>query len=460
MGYFGFYTVFRIVRIRPIQMNRVVRRIRWVASGESSMSAVAQTFLVRGFIIFLNIATGVITARALGAQGRGEQAAILMWGQFIAYASTLGLSSSLTFHIKKFPESTPDLMGSAMLAGFVLSLIGVGVGITGIPYWLNQYPSEIIETAQIVLLSVPFSLVSGLAVSGLQAKGEFNKTNQISYLLPISTLCILCWLVFRNECDSYTSVLAYVLPGITVNALMIFLAVKKIGLGLREFYKNLKSLLSYGIRAYGIDVFSILGSQIDQILAVALLTPTMMGTYAVSLNLSRLIDIFQNSVNTVLFPKVAASSPEDIARSVGLSARVCALLTGVSGGLIMIATPYILNVAYGQEFVAATEITRLLTVHVILSTTTWVLSQAFMASGNPGIVTILQGVGLGMTSALMLATVPTMGLSGVGWSLIISSAGRLLYILACFKFILKVKIPSLIFSADDYRLIQGKLKLS
>jgi O-antigen/teichoic acid export membrane protein len=451
---------FTIFRIGPIQMNRVVRRVRWIASGESSLSAVAQTFLVRGFIISLNIATGIITARALGAQGRGEQAAILMWGQFIAYASTLGLSSSLTFHIKKDPETASDLMGSAMLAGLVLSFVGVGVGVNGIPYWLKQYPSGIIETAQIVLLTVPFALVSGIASAGLQARGEFSKINKISYLLPISTLSILSWLVIRGECNSYTSVLAYVLPGVTINSFTIFLAIKKIGLKFSSIPRNLKALLSYGIRAYGIDVFSILGAQIDQILAVALLSPSMMGTYAVSLNLSRLIDIFQNSVNAVLFPKVAASSADEIAKSVGLSARVCVLLTGVSGIAIMTATPYILNIAYGQEFVSATQITRLLTVHVILSTTTWVLSQAFMASGNPGIVTILQGLGLGITSALMVFAVPRMGLSGVGWSLIASSAGRLIYILACFKFILKVKVPSLIFSVDDYRLIQRKLKLS
>ena len=62
----------------------IAKVIRLVMEGHSSFGAVLQTLLVRVFILAINLATGIITARALGPIGRGELAAMQLWPYFLA----------------------------------------------------------------------------------------------------------------------------------------------------------------------------------------------------------------------------------------------------------------------------------------------------------------------------------------------------------------------------------------
>src|ERR687897_914095 len=81
----------------------------------SGVAAVAQTLLANIFILGLNFVTGIITARLLGADGRGELAAIVVWSQFLSYALVLGLPSSLVFNLKRHPDRASGLFSAALI---------------------------------------------------------------------------------------------------------------------------------------------------------------------------------------------------------------------------------------------------------------------------------------------------------------------------------------------------------
>ena len=72
-------------------MKTIVDAIRWVLRGRSGSAATLQTILTRLLILAINVGTGIITARLLGPEGRGEQAAMALWPQLLGYAMTLGL---------------------------------------------------------------------------------------------------------------------------------------------------------------------------------------------------------------------------------------------------------------------------------------------------------------------------------------------------------------------------------
>jgi hypothetical protein len=55
----------------------------------SSVAAVAQSIGARLFMVAINAATGILTARALQPAGRGELAAMILWPVFLASALTL-----------------------------------------------------------------------------------------------------------------------------------------------------------------------------------------------------------------------------------------------------------------------------------------------------------------------------------------------------------------------------------
>jgi O-antigen/teichoic acid export membrane protein len=200
-----------------------------------------------------------------------------------------------------------------------------------------------------------------------------------------------------------------------------------------------------------------LAFQVDQVLVVGLLSPASMGLYVVALSLSRMINVLESAIGTVLFPKVAARPVEEVIGLIGRAARVSTTLTFIAAIAVMILGPMVLNLLYGSKYMGAVPVFRILVIEVVLSCASSTLAQAFMALGRPGMVTILQGIGLGLTLPLMLLLIPTYNLVGAGLALLISTTVRLIFVLVSYKLILKVQPPSLLITQEDLLFLQQKL---
>ena len=172
-------------------MKSLFRTITWIWQGHSSTAAIIQTFASKILILATNIATGIITARFLGPEGRGEQAAMILWPQFLAYTLTLGIPSALQYNLKRYPEQKSQLLSASLLMGTILGILATCIGILFIPRWLSQYPSDVIRFAQYFMLVAPLSLISVTLAAALEAEGEFSLANRLRYLSPLLTFIVL-----------------------------------------------------------------------------------------------------------------------------------------------------------------------------------------------------------------------------------------------------------------------------
>src|SRR5690554_5326504 len=96
--------------------NRSVVVLRYASTsilalfkGKGLFNETVKTMVFSMAIIMINMVTGMITARMLGPEGRGVLASVMVWPQFLSFATTFGLSSALLFHVKKTPEEEGDL---------------------------------------------------------------------------------------------------------------------------------------------------------------------------------------------------------------------------------------------------------------------------------------------------------------------------------------------------------------
>ncbi len=94
----------------------------------SSVSAVVQSVAAKVLIIGINALTGIITARALRPEGRGELAAMILWPVFLAFALSMGIPSALTFQLRRNPEKQSQLMGAGLLLGLLSGAMAALVG--------------------------------------------------------------------------------------------------------------------------------------------------------------------------------------------------------------------------------------------------------------------------------------------------------------------------------------------
>jgi O-antigen/teichoic acid export membrane protein len=166
-----------------------------------------------------------------------------------------------------------------------------------------------------------------------------------------------------------------------------------------------------------------------------------------------MLNLFQNSVVMVLFPKAAGQSMQDVIEMTGDCVRASGLVTAACGIPVCLAGPILLRILYGKEYVGAVGAMRILVLEVVLSGATYVLAQAFMALDRPGVVTILQAIGLSLSIPMMLLLIPRYGIYGAAISLLTSTVARLLFVYSGFVMFLKTKPPRLLPDSSDFKLL-------
>jgi enterobacterial common antigen flippase len=493
-------------------MKRLVNLLQWIMKGKGGVAATLQTLLFQVLIIIINILTGMITARALASVGRGEQNAIGLWCQFLGSIFALGLGPALLFNLKQSNQSLrkaldpePDeadtdeglerkhnrrhqsdssdkqslgqgaslqnnpaqaeqasanqeeesnLYAASLAMGVVQSIGAVVVGIVLMPSLLSQYSSEVILYAQWFMLTAPMNLLSLVILNAYKARGMFSVVNQTNYLAPLLTLGLLGILAFTHEMTPLSAALAYRIPFIAIFLWKFVDLWKYYQPRFQQMANSVRQLFSYSYRSAGINILTQFADRIDQVLVVKFLPPGPMGLYIVALGLSRMLNTVQNSIVVVLFPVAAARPQEEVVALAGRAARISTLLTLVAAIPLIAFGPWVLGFLYGQEFVDAAPVCRLLSLEIVLKGATLVLAQTFMALGRPGVVTLLQGVGLGLSFPLMIWLIPQFGLLGTGMALLCSTSLRLIFIMLCYPMILKAPLPNLIPSWQDFQYLR------
>jgi len=433
---------------------------------QASAATLVHSIAARFGIFGLNAVTGIITARLLSPEGRGELAAMALWPVLIAGITTVGVPSALIYHGRRHPERLRELTASALALAAVAGGVGTVVAWPLIPIWLGQHPAWVVSAAQFCLLG---TVVNSLVLTGRaawEARGDFRRSNRAQLAAPLLTIAALVVLAAAGRLTPATAAFAYVAIGIPVLAWILYALARQ---GRTEPVPASPrpaappdapawgQLLHYGSRSYGVDLFGVLALYLDQALVVGLLVPEAMGIYAVGLSLARIINAVHGSVATMMFPKVVGLAPAVLTRSIARAARLGAL-TSAALGLGIIATgPVLVHVLYGSAYEAAGTLLPVLVLQVILAGVTQVLMQGLLAADRPGAATLTQFLGLALSVPLFLVLVPSLGARGAALSLLASTAIRLALTIACYPLCLRAPLPQVWIDRADIAELTARL---
>jgi O-antigen/teichoic acid export membrane protein len=400
-------------------------------------------------ILGLNASTGIIVARLLGPEGRGEMEAMGLWPVVFGSALALGLPSALLYNLKRYPDRGSEVFAAALLLATFLGVSATMAGVLIIPLWLTEYSLEATRLAQLVMLTAPLVLLQAVLTFALQAREEFALYNAFRYTTPLLTLLALGMLALAHHLTPFNAALAYLLPGIPFTIWMLVRLWRTYQPAWRGLTWAFKSLISYGSRSCGVDLVGQLAQQLDRVLVLGLLSPKAMGLYVVAMSLAGMLHVFPSAAVSILFPKASGRNVDEVVSLAGRAARGSIAATALAAIGLALFSPWALTFFYGQEYLAAIPIFRLLLFALVFGGLSWVLSQALMAMNRPEIVTALEGIYVGLSLSLVLALVPLYGLKGAGLAILISSAIRFVLVASSFPLILKARIPRLWPSRTD-----------
>ena len=218
-----------------------------------------------------------------------------------------------------------------------------------------------------------------------------------------------------------------------------------------------RPLLSYGLRAWGTDLLGTISNQIDRVLVIGLLPPEAMGLYVVSQAAAGVLNAIPSGVVPVIMPKAADQSAEGSIALTARAARLTGLVLFVAALPLLFFGTYLLRLIYGPRFLIAGPVFRYLVIEAIFDGLTSVLAQAFLAAGQPGVMTFVQGCGLLTAIPLLSWLIPLYGIKGAGLALMLSTICRFIFVITCIPLRLKSKIPRLLFGREEIKLIANRL---
>ncbi len=140
-------------------------------------SQVALTFFTRGARLLASLVASIITARALGPEGRGEYFLVITISALILQFANLGLASSNTYLVARNPSLLPSLLGNSVVVSFVVG----GLAAVGVAVWLavtSVFPIDPLTLAPIIVLA-PVTLFYLLGSNLLVGIGRLTAYNLI-----------------------------------------------------------------------------------------------------------------------------------------------------------------------------------------------------------------------------------------------------------------------------------------
>ncbi len=420
-------------------------------------TAMAKVVVFRGLAMAVNIGTSLLTAAVLGPSGRGEQAALVLAPTFLGGLAMLGLHDSLIYNMKADPAHERELLGNGVLLALFTGVVVMAAGWIAEPYWLQQYSADTIMVGRLLLLTTPLIVVGWVLTGAAEARGWFGLVNGMLYLQSLATLALLGVLALLGDLTPTSSAFAYILPMVLMVLYIFARVARRMGPIFRPRWDLLRRLLRYGLRLYGVDVLGTLANSVDQIIIVAFLPASMVGTYAVALSSARMLMIVQAGISAVLFPSVAAREIGAIVQMVATAFRLAMLLIAGMAAVLMVVGPPVLLLAYGPKFAPAIMPFRILLLAVVVENGARILYQIYSGSGRPGLVTFFEAAAVAVLLLVMLVLVPPLGTLGAALAVLCAAAFRLLVAIGALPVLLRIDLPRLLFGWVDARMVMALL---
>jgi O-antigen/teichoic acid export membrane protein len=407
----------------------------------------------------LALVTGVLTARLLGPAGRGEFAAIQLWGMLLISLGSLGVPEALAYFTGRRPEAAGQLITSAWAVMLPLSVFWILLGYWLLPILLQKYSEQVIQAAQLFLLVLPMAYISSanMAHQGLR---QFFSWGVFRLHKPFVYAVLLILLGLLGLATPYTLTLALIASSAVGPILVIYLIRRS---AIRLSPPNLiqmRDMLSYGLRSVMGSVPEQLNVRLDQFVMVLFLSSTDLGLYVVAASWSLMFAPIVRTINIVTFSYVSSSrTKSDQLDLFASSLRISTWIILLANLGLLLATPVLLPLLYGPEFQAALGAAMILLIASGFYSFKLILSGGLRGLGYPEATAYAEILSLAATAVLLFVLLPPLGILGAA---IASMLAYLLAVVVLLLFTLRntsLTLRSMLaLNSDDVALLRNNLR--
>lgn len=379
------------------------------------LTAVSVIGLLSGLV------TGPLLAHALGATGRGLLASVLVPLGVAPFVAQLGLGA-FAVRAAAHGVSVSRLVGSLAVP---LLLVGGAVALAADPLARALLPDD--DDARlwlrIGLTLLPVALLANVLADVLWGLERWRALIALRLISPVGLLAITPILYVTDTLTVTTA--AAVGIGLGVLPLPLLLGLLPGARRPRADRGLMREALRFGLRAWPGALADLGNQRLDQLLMIPLLAPRELGLYVVATTVAVIGTAPAAAIATVVFPRIAAGALHVL----GPAFRMTTLLLLATQGIIAVASPFVVPVAFGPSFEAAVPLILILLPAWMLIALAPLLAHALAGSGYPGAGSIAQILGLVCTVIGLAISLPTLGATGAAITSLVAAAAVLAYLL-------------------------------
>jgi O-antigen/teichoic acid export membrane protein len=354
-------------------MRHLLHR-RFVRSGIAA-------FLANAGGLAINVVTGIIVARALSPDGRGELTALLTIAQVFGWLAALSASRSIAYRLSIEPDAGARLRTTWLAVLPALALLGILAAQLALPVLLSAQRPETVDIARLYVLTIALTvlgeIVQGL-VAGHQAFVRWSVMKLYPPLFTVVAYAIL-WPLDALTLESALLVNAASLAALPIAGLLWLARVDGPG---RVDLQIARRTLTYGVKGQLATMSAAVNLRLDLLVLPAVLVAGEVGQYAVATSVAAIVITLAGTLWGIAMPAAARRGAEGH-RTIVASLHVtfvlgCALAAGV-----LALAPLLVPLLYGEAFEPAVGPLQLLLPGAILLPCANVLVSGLYAVDRP-----------------------------------------------------------------------------
>ncbi len=384
------------------------------------MKALSVTLLSSILIQIVNVGSGVLAARLLGPEGRGELAAVFLWPSLLAGVGILGLHEAVAYAGATRTLSPQRAFSASLALGLALSVPLVLVGLAVFPSIYDRYGAEIVTVGLIYLAFVPLNLLTLFPTSLLQGTMQLDAWNLLRVQVHVVYLAGMVALWGAGAVSVRNLAIAMLAANaINLAAGYIHLARRR-WLRLRADLAAVGTLLRYGLKVHLGLMGRLVNLWLDQAFVALLLTAADLGHYVVAMTVARGVGMLAAPVEMLAFPRIATeATPEGRALILSRYMKINFLLVLPGAVGLALITPWILRFFFGPGFLPSAPVAHVLIIANVVLTGTLLLSAALKAYNRALLIAKAEGVDALVTLIALSVLVPRLGIAGAAYGMLI-----------------------------------------
>jgi O-antigen/teichoic acid export membrane protein len=393
--------------------------------------------------------TGPLLARALGASGRGDLAAIVV--PFSLASGVLGLGIP-GYAYRALPRGRPvgEVIGSLGFPLLVIGLLGAAAAIPVADALAGG--RETVRAFLIVgFLSLPLVMIGSLLLSSLGALERWRSVVATS-LTPFTVAFFAIVVLYASGRLTVATAAAATIAGALLSTLPGFALLS----ASRPIFRLslARDGVSFGLKSWVGGLAFTANARLDQFLMITVVAPRELGLYAVATTLAGASGLAVGGLSPPLMARIAAGERHLMSQAVRIMVAATVTLN-VALGLL---APVLLPGLFGPQFSDAVPMALVLLAAQVPLAGTSVLSSALQADGAPVIPTLAEAIALIITAAGLVALLrPLGGMGAAIVSLAAYSASFLFQVVMAGRRIGKPLSEFLVPSRDDLRWARGRI---